>query len=50
MRQRVMIAIGSRLQSEADHRRRADDRARRHHPGADPRADEGSVAPASTSR
>ena len=35
---------GSRLQSEADHCRRADDGARRHHSGADPRADEGSVA------
>ena len=34
------------LQSQADHRRRADHRARRHHPGADPRADEGPVAPA----
>ena len=34
------------LQSEAHHRRRADHRARRHHPGADPRADEGPVAPA----
>ncbi len=29
-----------RLQSEAHHRRRADHGARRHHPGADPRADE----------
>ena len=28
---------GDRLQSEAADRRRADDRARRHHPGADPR-------------
>ena len=28
---------GDRLQSEAAHRRRADDGARRHHPGADPR-------------
>ena len=27
------------LRSQADHRRRADDRARRDHPGADPRAD-----------
>ena len=34
----------TRLQSEADHRRRADDGARRHHPGADPRTDEGAVA------
>ena len=31
---------GARLQSQADHRRRADHGARRHHPGADPRADE----------
>ena len=28
---------GARLQAEAADRRRADDRARRHHPGADPR-------------
>ena len=28
---------GDRQRSGADHRRRADDRARRHHPGADPR-------------
>ena len=34
-----------RLQSQAADRRRADDGARRDHPGADPRADEGSVAP-----
>ena len=34
------------LQSEAHHRRRADHRARRHHPGADPRADEEPVAQA----
>ena len=34
------------LQSQAHHRRRADHGARRHHPGADPRADEGSVAAA----
>ena len=46
MRQRVMIAIGARLQSQADHRRRADHGARRHHPGADPRADEGADAAA----
>ncbi len=36
----------ARLQSQAPHRRRADHRARRHHPGADPGADEGPVAPA----
>ena len=40
MRQRVMIAHRARLRAEADHRRRADDRARRDHPGPDPRADE----------
>ena len=34
-----------RLQSQAADRRRADHRARRHHPGADPGADEGFVAP-----
>ena len=34
----------ARVQSEADHRRRADHRARRHDPGADPAADEGPVA------
>ena len=34
------------LQSQAADRRRADHRARRHHPGADPGADEGPVAPA----
>ena len=32
---------GARLQAEAADRRRADHRARRHHPGADPRASEG---------
>ena len=31
---------GARLRPEADHRRRADDRARRDDPGADPRADD----------
>ena len=40
MRQRVMIAHGARVQPEAADRRRADDRARRDDPGADPRADE----------
>ena len=44
MRQRVMIAIGARVQSEAHHRRRADHRARRHDPGADPEAHERPVA------
>ena len=37
MRQRVMIAMALVLQSAAADRRRADHRARRHHPGADPR-------------
>ena len=37
MRQRVMIALALVLQSVAAHRRRADDRARRDDPGADPR-------------
>ena len=36
----------ARLQSQADHRRRADHGARRHHPGADPGADEVADAPA----
>ena len=44
MRQRVMIAMALCLRAQADHRRRADDGARRDHPGADPRADEGSDA------
>ena len=39
MRQRVMIAMALCLQPAAADRRRADHRARRHHPGADPRAD-----------
>ena len=34
-RQRVMIAMALMMRAEADHRRRADDRPRRHHPGAD---------------
>ena len=34
----------ARVQSQADHRRRADHRARRHDPGADPAPDEGAVA------
>ena len=41
-----MIAIGLACNPKLHHRRRAHHRARRHHPGADPRADEGSVAPA----
>ena len=44
MRQRVMIAIGLACNPEAHHRRRADHRARRHDPGADPEAHEGPVA------
>jgi ABC-type glutathione transport system ATPase component len=39
MRQRVMIAMALACEPEAADRRRADHRARRHHPGADPRAD-----------
>ena len=39
MRQRVMIAMALVLQPAAADRRRADHGARRHHPGADPRAD-----------
>ncbi len=38
MRQRVMIAMALVVRSSASHRRRADHRARRHHPGADPRS------------
>ena len=37
MRQRVMIAMAVACQPEAADRRRADDRARRDDPGADPR-------------
>ena len=37
MRQRVMIAMALSCNPEAADRRRADHRARRHHPGADPR-------------
>ena len=37
MRQRVMIAMALSCNPEAADRRRADDGARRHHPGADPR-------------
>ena len=39
LRQRVMIAHGARLRAAHPDRRRADHRARRHHPGADPRPD-----------
>ena len=45
MRQRAMIAMALVCEPEAAHRRRAHDRARRHHPGADPRA----AAPRSSS-
>ena len=38
MRQRVMIAMALACEPRAAHRRRAHDRARRHHPGADPGA------------
>ncbi len=37
MRQRVMLAMGFANEPLAADRRRADDRARRHHPGPDPR-------------
>jgi peptide/nickel transport system ATP-binding protein len=37
MRQRVMIAMALACEPQAADRRRADHRARRHHPGADPR-------------
>ena len=49
MRQRVMIAMAMACRAEAADRRRADDRARRHHPGADPRLDAASCG-ASTAR
>ena len=39
MRQRVMIAMALACEPEAADRRRADHRARRHDPGADPRPD-----------
>ena len=39
MRQRVMLAMALSLQSRLPDRRRADHRARRHHPGHHPRAD-----------
>ena len=39
MRQRAMIAMALACNPEGADRRRADHRARRHHPGADPRAD-----------
>ena len=39
-----MIAIGLACNPKLHHRRRADHGARRHHPGADPRTDEGAVA------
>ena len=52
-RQRVMIAMALALEPALHHRRRADDRARRHHPGADPEAAQGaagaSTAPPSCS-
>ena len=39
MRQRVLIAMALACEPRAAHRRRADDSARRHDPGPDPRAD-----------
>ena len=50
MRQRAMIAMALSCRPEAPHRRRAHDRARRHDPGADPRAAEVAAAPTSTWR
>ncbi len=38
MRQRALIATALAMDSDAAHRRRADHRARRHHPASDPRA------------
>ena len=50
MRQRVMIAMGADQRSEAADRRRADDGARRHGAGADPRADRAPAERAQTRR
>ena len=50
MRQRVMIAMALACNPQAADRRRADDGARRHHPGADPRADAGDEGRASAWR
>ncbi len=47
MRQRAMIAIALACDPRAADRRRADHRARRHHPGADPRSDARAQAHAS---
>ena len=44
MRQRVMIAMALACKPDAADRRRADHGARRHDPGADPRADAGAAA------
>ena len=44
MRQRVMIAMALACEPAAADRRRADHRARRHHPGADPRRCSGPAA------
>ena len=46
MRQRVMIAMALSCEPGAADRRRADHRARRHHPGADPRPAARPAAPA----
>ena len=45
MRQRVVGGIAIVVSAKADHRRRADDRARRDHSGAVPGAPEGPAAP-----
>ena len=44
MRQRALIAMALACNAAAAHRRRADDRARRHDPGADPRPAQGARA------
>ena len=45
MRQRAMVAMALGLRSRHHHRRRADHRSGRHHPGADPRTHPGSAGP-----
>ena len=49
MRQRVMIAMALSCNPAPADRRRADHRARRHHPGADPRPDPRAAGRASAS-
>ena len=50
MRQRAMIAMALACKPEAADRRRADHRARRHHPGADPRPASSICSASSASR